>query len=79
MLGTKNVDRWRHMACVASALAQCWINFVFLIRALQLLLQLLFLSALVARAVEDALDQEVGIGGDDGGHADQDHPHPLPG
>ena len=42
------------------------------------MLLLLLLSAPVARAIEDAPDQEEGVGGDDGGHAYQDHPQPLP-
>ena len=45
------------------------------------LIRVLFLLPLirpVARAIVDALGQEEGVGGDDGGHAYQDYPQPLP-
>ena len=36
------------------------------------------LGSPVARSVVDAPDQEEGVGDEDGGHANQDHPQPLP-
>ena len=36
------------------------------------------LGSPVARLVVDALDKEEGVGDEDRGHANQDHPQPLP-
>ena len=46
--------------------------------ALFSLIGMLLLGSPVARSVVDAPDQEEGVGDEDGGHANQDHPQPLP-
>ena len=61
-------------------LAYVWINVADNL-ALSGLLRMLLLgigTPVARRSVVDALGQEESVGDEDGGHANQDHPQPLP-